>query len=102
MSFVHRRVFYAKVGKADSLVEHLKEAETLMGTGKIKTRLLTDYQSGRSDRVVMEWEVESFGDIDAEMSGLTQDAELMAKFQAWEPKLNELIHYSEVDNLMVR
>ena len=102
MAFVHRRVFFAKVGKADALVEHLKEGERLMGSGKIKTRLLTDYQSGRSDRVVMEWEVESFGDIDAQMSGLGQDAELMAKFQVWEPKLNELIHHSEVDNLMVR
>ena len=102
MSFVHRRVFYAKIGKADSLVEHLKEGENLMGSGKIKTRLLTDFQSGRSDRVVMEWEVESFGDIDAEMSKLGEDAAIRAKFEVWEPRLNELIHYSEVDNLMIR
>ena len=102
MAFVHRRVFFAKVGKADALVELLKEGEGFMGAGKIKTRLLTDFQSGRSDRVVMEWEVDSFGDIDAEMSRLGEDPAIRAKFQAWEPKMNEMIHYSEAENLMIR
>ena len=102
MAFVHRRVFYAKVGKADALVEHLKEGASFMGDLKIKSRFLTDFQSGRSDRVVMEWEVDSFGDIDAEMSKLGEDAAIRAKFEVWEPKLNELIHYSEVENFMIR
>ena len=61
MSIIHRRVFFCRIGTADQLVQLFQEAETVMqrlGT-EFKTRFLSDYLSGRSDRVVMEWEVNS-------------------------------------------
>lgn len=61
MAFIYRRVFYAKVGMADPLVNHFKEWDKPMQEYGFnpKTRMLTDYDSGCSDRVVVEWELDN-------------------------------------------
>ncbi len=104
MAFIIRRVFFAKVGKADNLVTHFQEGEKWMtGFGfNLKTRILTDMDSGRSDRVVVEWEAEDRAHFDNAMGGLMSSPEAAKRFQAWEPGMNELIHYSEAETWSIR
>ena len=105
MSIVHRRTFYGKVGTADKLVAVLQEGyETLhkFGGTDIKVRILSDFMSGRTDRVVTEDEAESFGAIEAAYGTAMSDPEAHAWFKAWEPKLQELIQYAEAANWTVR
>lgn len=102
MAIVHRRVFYAKIGKAGPLVAMMKEADGLMQKAgyAFKSRYLTDFISGRCDRVIMEWEVENPDEI----AGLYQSMgtpEVQAAFGDWEARMNELVEYSEVENLAI-
>ena len=104
MPFIHRRVFYGKAGAADQLVQHMQEANEAMakfGSG-MNTRILTDRMTGRSDRVVVEWEMESIGSLDDSMSDLMGNSEAAAYFGPWMEKLNTLIHYAEGDIWLVR
>lgn len=58
MAIVHRRIFFAKVGKAEELVQRFEKDNELLakyGGANWNSRTLTDYWSGRSDRVVVEW-----------------------------------------------
>ena len=86
MSVIHRRVFFAKVGQADPLVSHFQEVDKEMRKHGVdmKTRILTDHLSGRSDRVG--WQ-------------LPKDRPSSAT--GWK-KLNGFILYSEADNWHVR
>ena len=104
MAYIVRRVFYAKVGKADNLVTHFQEGEKWMtGYGfNLKTRILTDMDSGRSDRVVVEWEAEDRAQYDSAMGSIVSSPEAQKAFQAWEPKMNELIHYSKAETWAIR
>ena len=103
MAIVHRRTFYAKVGQATSLVQHFQEAETHMkgyGIGW-ETRIYTDYYSGRSDRVVVEWVLDDLGDMDAELNRIMEIPEAGAFFGAWMGMLNDMITHAEGDNWTV-
>ena len=104
MTIVNRRTFFAKVGEADRLVALLREGEKLFKKYgiKYKARVLTDYNSGRTDRVVWEWEVANIGELDAEMETVTKDPKAGAAFDAWFKKLTPLITHAEVDNLLVK
>ena len=104
MAFIVRRVFYAKVGKADPLVDHHKEGERFLQERGIdfKTRILTDYNSGRNDRVVVEWQVEDLADWEEAFAGMTEDPAAVEWISTWEPRLHELIQYSEADILTLR
>ena len=102
MTIIHRRVFYARIGKSGPLVTLMKEADGLMQKAgfSFKSRYLTDFLSGRSDRVIMEWEVED----PSEIAGLYQSLgspEVQAAFKDWEVQMNELVEYSEVENLAI-
>ena len=103
MALVHRRVFYAKVGMAAQLVEHLREFGNIaVGQGEaLKERVLTDYLSGRTDRVVWEWEFEDWSQFEHAMQMEGSDA-TRAAFQAWERKMNEMIDHAEVENWTVQ
>jgi len=62
LAIIERRVFHGKVNSADQLVKLMKEGSKIMeaaGVEPSKTRILTDYLSGRTDRVVWEIEVAS-------------------------------------------
>ena len=104
MAIVQRRIFQAKVGTADQLVNHLQEGEKVLRQHRVdfKSRILTDYMSGRTDRVVAEWEVNTLGEIDASMDQAMADPQARTYFTTWIQQLNELIHYAEVENWAVR
>lgn len=104
MAIVHRRVFYAKVGKSDQLAELLKETNDAMSRfGTVtKGRVLTDYLSGRTDRVVMEWEVDSIGELESGMESAMTSPESQAWFNDFFPKLADLIHYADVENWTIK
>ncbi len=72
MAIIHRRIFYGKVGSSDQLVQLMNEGNEAMvrfGAG-LKARVFTDAMTGRSDRVVVEWELENIGDMDSQMAVL--------------------------------
>jgi hypothetical protein len=102
MTIIHRRVFYARIGKSGPLVTLMKEADGLMQKAgfSFKSRYLTDFLSGRSDRVIMEWEVEGPSEI-AELYQSLGSPEVQAAFKDWEVQMNELVEYSEVENLAI-
>ncbi len=105
MAIVHRRVFYAKVGMADQLVKHLQEGYKQLAHFSgvdVKSRLLTDYMSGRSDRVVTEDEADDFGAFEKVYSLAMGNPEAQSWFPPWEKKLHEMIHYAEAENFTIR
>lgn len=104
MTIIHRRVFYAKVGNSEQLVQHFHDAEATMNRLGIQfdTRIMTDYLTGRSDRVAVEWTLESMSDLDSMMEKLHNDPQSQAEFGTWLEKLNGLILYSEAESWMVR
>jgi len=103
MAIVHRRVFQAKVGQSGPLVEHFQEAIQQIKTYGIdwETRICTDYYSGRSDRISVEWVLDEMGDIDADMARLMEIPEAASFFGAWMEKLNDMIHHSDAENWTV-
>lgn len=100
MAFVHRRTFTGRVGKADEIVGLLKEIDgVLVGSaGTQPSRILTDYYSGRTDRVVWEITVANLGDVDAMIAKAMETPEQQAAFGAWFQRLSDAIHYAEVEN----
>ena len=103
MTIIHRRVFFAKVGMADHLVGHLQEGEGEFRRRGVdfKVRILTDYMSGRSDRVVAEWEVNDLAEIDVSLNRVMGDPAAQEFFGTWLEGLNDLIHYAEAENWTV-
>lgn len=104
MAIVHRRVFFGKSGTGDQIVGVLQEGEALLaqaGAG-FKTRILTDHMSGRTDRVVAEWEANDMGEIEAAMGKAMANSQVQASFRGWVEKLESLIHYAEVENWSIR
>ena len=104
MPSIHRRVFYAKVGKSDQAAQLLKEANDAMSRfgADTKGRVLADYLSGRTDLVVVEWEVASIGELESGMEGAMASPEGQAWFNDFFPKLADLIHYADVENWTIK
>ena len=102
MAIIHRRTFYAKVGQAGPLVAQLREFGTIAAQYgmALEQRILTDHQSGRTDRVVWEWEVESMAGL--EMEALQGNQAAAAAFSTWEHAMNQMIEYAEVENWTVQ
>lgn len=75
MPLIHRRVFYAKVGAANQSVEHMQEGNTAMVRfgSSINSRVLTGHMTGRSDRVVVVWEVDDIGSTDAALYSIMEN-----------------------------
>ena len=97
MPLIHRRTFYAKAGAADQLVQLMQDGNAAMGRfgTSLNSRVLTDHMTGRSDRVVVEWEVDDIGSMDTALSSIMENPEGAAYFGGWMEKLNDLIHYAE-------
>ena len=104
MVIVHRRIFIGKVGAAGQLVAHMQEADEVLRQhgADFKMRIMTDYMTGRSDRVAAEWEADSLEEIDATLNRLMANPEAQAFFNTWLAKLNDLIHYSEAENWSIQ
>ena len=100
MTIVHRRTFFAKVGQAGPLVEHFQEAAVQMESHGIawETRIYTDYHSGRTDQVVVEWVLQNLADMDYQMQQIMEIPDAAAFFQSWQTRLNDMIHYADVEN----
>ena len=103
MTIVQRRVFYGKVGTGDQLISHLQEGNMMArGAGMaIKPRILSDYLSGRTDRIVVEWEVESLQELEAVQTELWAYDEGPEMMHEWFGKLTEMIDYPEVETWTV-
>ena len=104
MTIVNRRVFYGKPGLAGPLVEHIREFGKLSAQHgmSLKERLLTDYASGRTDRVVSEWEVADMAEFAKLESSMASNEAFVAGMTVWERKMNEMIDYAEVENWTVQ
>ena len=102
MPFVIRRVFAARVGKADQLIEHFKGQMAEIEKQGIKARILSDHWTGRSDRVAVEWEVNELADLEKGMAATMATPAGQESFKSWEAKMNEMIHYSEAETWSVR
>ena len=103
MPVVMRRVFYGKVGRGYELIDRLQEGNILARQQgmAIKPRILADYSSGRTDRVVVEWEAHSVQELYALESELWEYEEAPELFRDWFGKLAELIDYAEVETWTV-
>lgn len=88
MPLIHRRTFYAKVGAANQLVQLMQDGNAAMVRfgSSISSRVLTDHMTGRSDRVVVEWEVDDIGSMDMALNTIMQNPEGAAYFGGWMEK----------------
>ena len=104
MAIIERRIFYGKVGSGGDLAEASRQFfQTLESAGvDFNTRILTDYQSGRTDRVVYEMEAESIGAIESAMAGVMEDPAAQEAFGKLEGRLQELITHAEVEHWQVQ
>ncbi|KAA1283010.1 MAG: hypothetical protein EGP13_03835 [SAR202 cluster bacterium] len=100
MAILHTRIFQAKPGQAGPLVDHFKAGIEQMNTYGVdwETRICTDYYSGRSDRVLVEWVVEGLGDVDADVAKVMEIPEAAAFLGGWFEQLNNMITHSDADN----
>ena len=103
MTIIQRRTFYGHMGSAGELVEISKAFfAAIAGSGvTYPIRILTDHQSGRTDRVVYEMEVPSMAAIDELMASLGENEELGAALGALETRLNKLITHAEVEHWQI-
>ena len=99
MAIIQRRVFYGKVGTAGRLVEWAQEMYGMIAEQdqNMTVRIMTDHQSGRTDRMVVELEAESGAALDAIIEKTMADLSLQPKFQAAFEKLPGLIDHAEVE-----
>ena len=58
--------------------------------------------TGRSDRVVVEWELENIGDMDSQMAAVMDNPDGAAFFSGFMAKLNGLIEYADGEFWTVR
>ena len=93
LAIIQRRTFYGKVGAGGPLIDLMKEMGGIMGPG-VKSRVLSDYQSGRTDRVVYEIEVPDLAALSVVEQGMGQNPEAIG---AWFQKLTGLIDQAEVE-----
>ena len=99
MAIIQRRVFYGKVGAAGRLVEWAQEMYGMIAEQdqNMSFRVMTDNQSGRTDRMVVDLEAENLAAIEAIIEKTMSDASLQPKFQAAFEKLPGLIDHAEVE-----
>ena len=83
-------------GKSDNLELLAKHGYPMKG------RVLSDHESGRSDTVAVEWEVDSMADYEGALEGLMSNAEAAREFGSWEEQLGEMIHYSVAEQWTLR
>lgn len=65
-------------------------------------RILTDYLSGRTDRVVEEFTVENIGEFEGLLAKAVADPAIAAQFGQTEQALFALIEYSEVEHWAIQ
>ena len=61
----------------------------------------TDYYSGRSDRVSVEWLLDELSDLDSDIARVMEIPDAATFFGAWMEKLNDMIHHADAENWTV-
>ncbi len=81
MAIIERRTFYGHVGAAGELVEILGAFFAAIAKSGVNypVRILSDHQSGRTDRVVYEMEVPSIASVEEMMQSLGEK-------RSWAPR----------------
>ena len=104
MVVVHRRIFYGKVGMASPLVEHMRAGNQILAKNgaEFTSRILTDDMTGRSDRVVVEWEMEGIAEMNTALEQVMANPEAQAEMSQWMDKLATLIEYAEGENWAIQ
>ncbi|MDP6823395.1 MAG: hypothetical protein QF554_08895 [Dehalococcoidia bacterium] len=99
MAIIQRRVFYGKVGAAEDLVAWANEMYSVIRVNSpaISHRVLSDYQSGQTDRVVVEIEVENMAQIDEALGKTMADPNTQKQFADVFSRLGSLIDRAEVE-----
>lgn len=101
MAFVMRRIFYGKPGSGNELIEICEDGNFMvraLGIA-IKPRVLSDFNSGRTDTVVVEWEAESISELMVFGEEGGDDPVYQEEFARVFGKLAGLIDYAEVQIL---
>lgn len=103
MAIIQRRIFHGKVGSAGDLVTWAHDMYHVIQTNnpEINFRVLSDYQSGRTDRVVVEIELESMAQLDSALEKTMADPDTQARFTSVFERLKSLIDYAEVEQWSV-
>ncbi len=105
MAIIERRIFHGKINSADQLVELMREGNKMMesaGVDPSKTRILTDYLSGRTDRVVWEYEVASLAEMEKLYGSAMSDPAMEEAFGKMMGRITELVEYAEVEHWSVQ
>ena len=97
MAYIIRRTFMGKPGSGGPLTDLMKEltGNLAAANSAYKWRVLSDYMSGRTDRIVYEAETDDLGAYLAFEQSLGE--QMPEKFEAWFGKVSQLIEYAEVE-----
>ena len=99
MAIIQRRVFYGKVGSAENLVTWATEMYDVLRIKNpdLSYRVLSDYQSDQTDRVVVEIELENMAQLDELLGRTMSDPDTQKRFMAVFERLEGLIDRAEVE-----
>ena len=93
-----RRVFQAKPGMSGDVVAKMKEFQSVFERhGGPACRYYTDHLSGRTDRVVWEFDTESISSLDKLFWAASQNAEFVREYEVWYEGLRPLIESATVE-----
>ena len=102
MAYIIRRTFMGKPGSGGPLTSLIKEmtGDLEAASSTYKWRVLSDYMSGRTDRIAYEVETDDLGAYMAFEQALGE--QMADKFEAWFGKVAPLIEYAEVETWQVQ
>lgn len=87
-----RRVFQAKPGASAGVVAKMKEFQLIFEQhGGPACRIYTDQLSGSTDRVVWEFDIESFTALENLFWAASQNADYVKAYEEWYQGLTPLI-----------
>ena len=93
-----RRVFQARPGASAGVVTKMKEFQTIFGQhGGPSSRTYTDQLSGRTDRVVWEFDIENLAALENLFWAASQDANYVKAYEEWYQGLTPLIEGAVVE-----
>ncbi len=93
-----RRIFQAKTGEAAAVVARIKEAQPIIEKlGSPASRIYTDFYSGRTDRVVWEFDHESLSRLESLEQEMAKDKEFLKVYENWFAGLKPLLEGAKVE-----
>ena len=93
-----RRVFQANPGMSGAVVAKMKEFQPVFERhGGPECRYYTDQLSGRTDRVVWEFDTESLSSLENIFWAASQNADFVREYESWFDGLKPLIESATVE-----